>query len=35
MSTTEGGHANIKCALEPTLGNLLEVVKVIRKKTKD
>ena len=31
-STTEGGNANIKHALESTLGDLLEVVRVIREK---
>lgn len=34
-STAEGGHANIKRALESTLGDLPEVVKVIREKIKD
>lgn len=34
-STAEGEHANIKRVLESTLGNLPEVVKVIRKKIED
>ena len=34
-STAEGGHANIKRALESTLGDLPEVVRVIREKIED
>lgn len=35
ISTAEGGHANIERALESTLGDLPEVVKVIREKIED
>lgn len=34
-STAERGHANIKRALESTLGNLPEMVKIIREKLED
>lgn len=34
-STAEGGHANIKRALERTLGDLPEVVRLIREKIED
>ena len=34
-STAEGGHSNIKRALESTLGDLPEVVRVIREKIED
>ena len=34
-STAEGGYTNIKHALESTLGDLTEVVRVIREKVQD
>lgn len=34
-STAEGGHANIKKALESTLGDLPEVVAAIKEKVED
>lgn len=34
-STAKGGHANIKRALESTLGDLPEVVRIIREKIED